>query len=202
MKSWPDSQNARRDNTNTRNHPPVDPGRRRFLKTGVAGSLLLGLASTGALLGGCTGRPEPLCRDCLWLNPGDRQLLTAVIPVMLAGALPQPEREQNAAIEQIITGFDFTVAHFPPTVRNEIRQLLDLLVFPPTRVLLTGMFASWEKADASAVRAFISRWETSRFSLLRSGYGALHDLICGAWYVSPESWARIGYPGPPQLESR
>lgn len=36
-----------------------------------------------------------------------------------------------------------------------------------------------------------------RFDLLKSGYAALHDLILGTWYAQPESWAAIGYPGPP-----
>lgn len=126
-------------------------------------------------------------------------LLTAVIPVMLMGALPESEKERKAAIEQIVTGFDYTVAHFPASVRKEIRQLLDLLAWPLTRVILTGVVSAWDNAEASQIHAFLHRWETSRFSLLRSGYSALHDLVCGAWYVSPEAWTRIGYPGPPAV---
>jgi hypothetical protein len=34
---------------------------------------------------------------------------------------------------------------------------------------------------------------------LRAGYGALQNLVMGAWYAAPTSWDAIGYPGP-QLE--
>jgi hypothetical protein len=199
VRGWQDDNQAGREPTNKHDHPPVNRERRRFLKTGVAGSLLLGVASTGALLGGCAGSSDSTCKHCLWLVPGDRVLLTEVIPVMLMGALPESEKERKAAIEKIVAGFDYTVAHFPPSVRKEIRQLLDLLAWPLTRVILTGVMSAWENAEASEIHAFLRRWESSRFSLLRSGYSALHDLICGAWYVSPESWTRIGYPGPPAL---
>jgi hypothetical protein len=178
---------------------PVNPGRRQFLKTGVAGSLVLGFASVTATLGGCAGRSDAPCRDCRWLTSHDRILLTALIPVMLAGALPASENKLNAAIDQVVKSFDFTVAHFSPAIRKEIRQLLDLLEFPLTRVLLTGVVSRWETEGVSGIQSFLSRWENSRFSLFRSGYSALHDLISGAWYVSPESWERIGYAGPPRL---
>ena len=39
-------------------------------------------------------------------------------------------------------------------------------------------------------------WRLHRFALLRTAYGALHDLSLGAWYAQPASWNAIGYPGP------
>jgi hypothetical protein len=65
--------------------------------------------------------------------------------------------------------------------------------------LLTGITQPWDQASAVSINTFLSRWQHSRFGLLRSGYTALHDLICGAWYVNPASWSRIGYSGPPAL---
>jgi hypothetical protein len=35
--------------------------------------------------------------------------------------------------------------------------------------------------------------------LLRVAYFALHELVFAAWYGDPQSWPRIGYPGPPEL---
>ncbi len=176
----------------------VNHARRRFLKTGIAGSVLLSLASSGALLTACNTTSDDRCDACLWLTSHDRVLLMAVVPVMLQDALPTAPEQSKKYIEEIIRHFDETVAYFSPVVRKEIRQLFDLLEFSLTRVLLTGV-SSWEKADASDIHSFLSSWENSRFGLLRAGYSALHDLICGAWYANPHSWTKINYPGPPNL---
>jgi hypothetical protein len=177
----------------------INPGRRHFLKTGIAGSILLAIAAGGTLL---TARSKPSdkpCDKCHWLTRSDRVLLAALVPVMLEGALPPEPAAAKRAIETVMTNFDQTVSYFTPAISGEVRQLLALLEFPITRVLLAGIRTAWEKEDTPAIRSFLKRWQTSRLALLRSGYGALHDLICGAWYADPLSWPRIHYPGPPQL---
>jgi hypothetical protein len=176
------------------NNKYIHSGRRRFLKLGLAGSALLAAAAGGLVL---SRRPET-CHPCQWIHQGDRQLLRALVPVMLAGALPSG-RSGAQAIDEIITGVDVTVAHFPPTVRAEIRQLLWLLESPLTRPLLAGIWSPWSEAGVDAIQAFLNSWKHSRLDLKRVGYAALHDLVVGAWYANPLSWPRIGYPGPPAL---
>jgi len=173
----------------------MNPDRRRFLKVGLFGSAVLVAAAGGIAL---SRRPEK-CGPCLWLHQGDRQLLQAVIPVMLVGALPKDIDQRAQSIDAIISGFDKTVAHFPPTVRAEIRQLLWLLESPLTRPLLTGIWSGWHNANANDIEKFLDSWKHSRLNLLRVGYTALHDLVMGAWYANPDSWQRIHYPGPPAL---
>lgn len=177
----------------------VDPGRRHFLKTGIAGSVLLAMVGSNTLLTARSNASDKPCDTCLWLTQPDRVLLAALVPVMLEGALPSEPVEAKRAIKSVIKNFDQTVSYFTPAIRREIRQLLALLEFPLTRVLLTGALTAWEKEDTSTIRSFLKRWQTSRLALFRSGYGALHDLICGAWYANPRSWPRIHYPGPPRL---
>lgn len=176
-----------------------DYSRRQFLKTGMTGAIFLGLASGGMALSGCSYKESHVCPGCEWLTPLDQSLLLAIIPVMLESALPGTEKGRTEAIQEIIAGFDTTVIHFSPVVRKEIRQLLDLLQFPITRIVLTGVTRPWHQEEKSAIHAFLARWQTSRFTLFRSGYYALHDLIIGAWYANPDSWKRISYPGPPRL---
>lgn len=176
--------------------PEIDRQRRRFLKVGLLGSAVLVAASGGLALRRQPGR----CDACLWLHKGDQQFLQAVIPVMLAGALPDKDKQRIRALNEIIDGFDQTVAHFPPSIRAEIRQLLWLLQSPLTRPLLTGTWSSWKKSNAADVNEFLEAWKNSRLDLLRVGYTALHDLVAGAWYANPMSWQRIHYPGAPQLK--
>jgi hypothetical protein len=171
------------------------PSRRRFLKVGVLGSVVLAAAGGGIAL---SRKPGPRAGS-LWLQADDWSVLQAIVPVMLAGALPDDPPHRISAINQVVSGVDLTVAHFPPAVRAEIRQLLWLLESSFLRPIVTGLWSDWSSVGDENIRSFLQRWNRSRLDLLRVGYTALHDLIVGAWYANPLSWQRIHYPGPPVL---
>lgn len=155
--------------------------RRQFLKTGLAGGLLLGIAA-------CS-RPSAGGRH--------RAALAAIVPVMLAGAIGREDR--SAAIARTVSGVETAIAGLALPTQKEIRQLFDLLSFAPTRLLAAGLWADWPQASPEAIGRFLDSWRHSRFDLLKSGYAALHNLIFGAWYAVPENWPAIGYPGPPEM---
>ena len=158
--------------------------RREFLKTGLAGGLLLNVAACA--------RPGE--------NGGRTQVLNALIPVMLAGALsPKPE-DAVLQINRTLSGVETAINGLSLAAQKEIGELFDLLAFPLTRMLAAGLWSPWEEATPSSLNAFLDSWRHSHFDLLKSGYAALHDLILGTWYAQPESWAAIGYPGPPLLK--
>ena len=158
--------------------------RRQFLKTGLAGGLLLDLAA-------CSRLAE---------NTGRSALLKALIPVVLAGALPTEAARAETLITRTITGVDQTIAGLSLATQKEIGELFDLLTFAPTRMLAAGIWSPWDQAKPEEIGKFLENWRLSRFDLLKSGYAALHDLIFGAWYARPDTWAAIGYPGPPKVQ--
>jgi hypothetical protein len=172
-----------------------NPQRRQFLKVGLIGTGVLVAAAGGIIF----TRPVVKCKNCLWLQQGDLDLLQAIVPVVLAGALPDSKEDRAQAINEIITGFDISISYFPSVVRAEIRQLLWLLEFPITRSLFTGVWSAWGTASEAEITDFLESWQFSRFDLFRVGYTALHDLLVGSWYANPRSWSRIHYPGPPAL---
>jgi hypothetical protein len=96
------------------------------------------------------------------------------------------------ALEHTLAAID----GLPATTRRELDQLFGLLASHPGR-WLAGL--DWERATSEQVAAFLQRWRTSSFDLFVVGYQAMHDLVLGAWYADPSSWAAIGYPGPPKL---
>lgn len=171
------------------------PQRRQFLKVGLLGSATLSIAACCV----SDSRKSNIKDKFLWLKEDDHELLAALIPVMLDGALPDNNAAHSLAIKEIITGVDISVAHMLPTVRDEVRQLFSLLEFTPSRIVLAGIWSCWENASPRNISSFLACWKESDFDLLRIGYSALHDLITGAWYANPRSWARIHYPGPPLL---
>ncbi len=158
--------------------------RREFLKTGFAGAALLNLAA-------CS-RPSE--------NGGRTMVLSAVIPVMLAGALPAVGETRHELLARTLAGVDQAIAGLSLATQKEIGELFDLLAFPLTRMLAAGIWSPWPEATPEAIGNFLESWRHSRFDLLKSGYAALHDLIFGAWYARPDTWAAIAYPGPPKVK--
>lgn len=145
------------------------------------------------------GPPEAPLRT---LDARAARIVGALIPAVLADALPASSEARAAAKREVVEAFDRAVAGLSPAVQAEIADLFGLLGFAPTRILFTGIASAWNEATEADVRAFLTRWRTSRFDLLRTGYQAITQLLIASWYGNPASWERIGYPGPPALGAR
>jgi hypothetical protein len=75
------------------------------------------------------------------------------------------------------------------------------LALPPARLAIARVSEPWSQASEADVRACLDRFRGSSLTLLRSAYGALHQLTFAAWYGNEAAWSRIGYPGPPDLSA-
>jgi hypothetical protein len=166
--------------------------RRRFLKFGVAGVLVL--AAAGAARGQARYRAADGSATLQLLRESDREVLAAIAPAILAGTAAS-----GPALAAAIGSVDRAVAGLPLHLRDEVLQLLALLASWPGRRWVAGVAAPWPDASAAEVAAFLERWRFSRWALLQQGYQALHDLVLAAWYARPDSWPAIGYPGPPEV---
>ncbi|GAB4479572.1 MAG: hypothetical protein OHK0044_27170 [Burkholderiaceae bacterium] len=160
--------------------------RRTFLKVGAIGGAVLAVAGGAALW------LKPAARDAATSEQA-RVVLRAVIPALLAGALPPHEAAQarEAALGRTLAA----IASLPPPTRLELGELFALLASRPGR-WLAGV-EDWHSADVEQVTRFLQHWRTHAFDLFRAGYHALHDLVLGPWYADESSWPAIGYPGPP-----
>ncbi|WP_263143741.1 twin-arginine translocation pathway signal protein [Pseudomonas sp. RIT-PI-AD] len=169
--------------------------RRGLLKVGLLGGALLGSAGLAASLGGCSASgPAPGFR-CL--RAGDLDLLRALIPVVLAGAVAAPRMPE--AVSGTLASIDRNLDHLSPEMLKLSLQLFDVLVLPLTRGPLTGIWGAWANASAEDLRRFLERWRDSSIGLLKMGHGSLLQLVSMSWYGRPESWAHCGYPGPPTV---
>jgi hypothetical protein len=171
--------------------------RRQFIKTGIAGGLLL--AAVAVL-------HKPLDRigklalvDGNPLDPSLRTVVRAIAPVMLQGVFPAADPLRAAALERIVKDVALAVGALGATAQKEVTELFALLAFAPTRIAIAGITTGWDEASVADIESFLRSWQNSRLDLLKSGYQALHDLVLGAWYADPVSWAAIGYPGPPPM---
>jgi hypothetical protein len=170
--------------------------RRTFIAAGLLGATALVTARW------LRGPHAPTAESSLRALDADAQsILRAVVPVLLAGALPVESADRQAAIVDTVRGIDIAVAGLSPTAQEELRQLFALLALPPARLALARVSLPWQDASEADVRAFLDRFRESSLTLLRSAYGALHQLTFAAWYGNPAAWPRIGYPGPPDLSA-
>lgn len=168
----------------------METSRRSFLKAGALAALVL---AAGGGIYRATQAPGP---GRFVLDGEARAALGAIVPAILAGALPLDAAARKSAVAAAVEGVHAAIANLPLAVQQEVQDLFGLLALAPARRLLTGIAGGWTDARESDVAAFLQDWRTHRFALLRTAYAALHDLVLGAWYAQPASWTAIGYPGP------
>ncbi len=173
--------------------------RRTFLFAGIAGASALAAAGWLRSRDG----PSPLLAGTSTptLVPDAVNVLTAVTPVFLRGALPDGPAAAAAAVSDTVGNVGIAIAGLAPAAQQELGQLFALLGFAPARIALARVTSAWPEAGNDEIAAFLERWRTSGFLLFQSAYAALHQLVFAAWYGNPDSWPAIGYPGPPRLAS-
>ena len=157
--------------------------RRRWIGSGIAAVAALGVA------GMAVDSAE-----------SDRDVLAAIVPVMLEGALAADASERQAAIVRTLDGFDVAVAGLTPSVQGEVAQLFSLLRIAPLRIVATGIVGPWSRTSPERIAQFLHDWRFSPLAKLRAAYDALHQLIFAAYYGNPKSWDAIHYPGPPVVK--
>lgn len=168
----------------------METSRRTFLKAGVIGALAL------AVGGGIYRATHPPRLQRFVLDGEARAALDAIVPAILDGALPAAQPARAAAVAAASARVNAAILGLPLATQKEVQDLFGLLALAPARRLLAGVSGGWQEAGVEQVARFLQEWRVHRLGLLRSAYGALHDLVLGAWYADPSSWEAIGYPGP------
>lgn len=172
--------------------------RRKFLKAGTVGALLLATARLGRVeqASGNANGAEPISV----LGAAAREVLGAIIPVILTGALPIDSPSRSERVQSTIAGVDRAIAGLPRHAQAEAHDLFALLAFAPSRWLLAGLRRPWRESSADEIAAFLRQWRASGWALKQQAYLALLELVFAAYYADPASWPAIGYPGPPRLD--
>ncbi len=171
--------------------------RRQFLQAGVAAAAGLALVRS---LDSAFASDAPGSLDLKFFANRDAELIAALAPAILAGALPDDPGSRAVAVNEVVEAFDRAAAGLSPAIQGELRELFSLLTFGLTRRLVAGVSSPWNTASADEVSAFLQSWRNSRYQTLQQGYQALARLTVACWYGNPLSWERIAYPGPPHAK--
>ena len=165
--------------------------RRTFIRRGLFGGLLLAVGGAVGLGAWPTVRRYSARRPLRALD--GRQF--AVLAAVAARTVTAPGADPLTIAERV----DAQMALAPPEVRADFGKLLLLFDNALAGFLFDGRPQPFTRLSPAAQDAVLAGWRDSRLALRRSGYAVLRKLTQAAWYASPEAWADVGYPGPPQL---
>ena len=177
----------------------MNKSRRQFLIRAFAAA---GLAATGRMfwVGSEEFVPEMLiAEDNSWLalDPEDRLVLAMITPVILDGVLTKTL--SGDALVRYLKDFDQALSFLTSTQQKEFKELLNLLKSLIGRVVIGGIWTSWNNVSTATVDSMLVSWRNSYLDLIKIAYRGLKELSYGSWYGNPDNWQSIGYPGPPEI---
>jgi hypothetical protein len=172
--------------------------RRALFRKGLLGGVLLAVGGTGFIaLRGTRLGPEP--RTPLKLLSRQEHAIFAAIAARIVPGDGAPANWPRAVDLDCAGKADAVLARVHPEVGAEFGQLLRLFENGMSGLLFGKRPAPFTTLDAPAQDARLEAWRTSRVALLRTGYQAFARLANATYYSSPETYALVGYPGPPEV---
>ncbi|MCC1496921.1 Tat pathway signal protein [Alcanivorax sp. 1008] len=167
--------------------------RRAFLRAGLFGSALLAGGAGVASLSGCSAAKVP-ADGFLHLRQADIELLTPMIPVLLAGALPNADADVPRVLQRLDTLLDSPAQGG----RDAIFQLYDVLQLGAFRWWTMDAWSHPGTLSAEQIDQGLASWSRKQNSFARLAFNGLCQPLTLAWYTDPEIAKGTGYPGPPR----
>lgn len=168
-------------------------GRRDFLKTTLATSLMLGTGAGLATLSGCSDdRPAT---GYLHLRASDVAFLTPLVPVILTGgSLPKGDED----IPKVLASLDQLLDMLSPEGRKSLGQLYDMLQLGAFRWWMSGVWSHPEKLSLEEREQMLLQWSVKDSTLGRISFGGVTRPLLVSWYGRTDIAMTTGYPGPPK----
>jgi len=176
----------------------VTPSRRTFLKRGLIGGGVLVLAGTLPFAFRTTALGRKPRRDLRLLSLEEYAVLSAACARLVPGDGAGPTWPTAEAVD-CAGKIDALLATVHPDAGSDFRRLLRVFESGFFGTLIAASPRPFTRATPADQDARLEAWRRSRFMMLRSGYQAMKRLAHATYYSSPEVYARIGYPGPPEV---
>ena len=157
-------------------------GRREFLRAGLLGSALLAGGASVASLSGCSA---PMTAADGYLH---------LVPVILAGALPNGEADVQRALKRLDTLFDSP----SQGSREALFKLYDVLQLGAFRWWVMDAWAHPASLNSEEIDQGMAKWSRKQNSFARLAFNGLCQPLMMCWYTDPDVARSTGYPGPPR----
>lgn len=167
--------------------------RRTFLKVGAAGGAAVVAGGAGLAL--WPGAKVPLPAAGLKvLSPSEFATVSAIVericPAMGEGAPGATALNMAEAIDAELAGMDESLV-------GEIKALLQVFESGLVGALFGERVRPFTRLSPAAQDEVLTAWRDSSVGVRRTGFRLLKSLTAALYYGRSETWARIGYPGPP-----
>jgi len=181
--------------------------RRGFLKKTLGGAALLAAAGAVPLALRKT-QLRPVRSALRFFTPAEYSVFAAVaervlargpadVPEQLVGVLRERPPAPSPAEVDVAAKADAFLAPLDAGSAKELKQLLALFDNALFSFVTGGPPRPFTRMTAPDQDAHLDRWATSRIAIRRTGFQALKRLAAAVYYGSPETYASVGYPGPP-----
>ncbi len=167
--------------------------RRSILKYGLAGAVILAASGVGLSVRSTTQRTPR--RPLVSLDPTTYSILAAISDRILPGGEGFPKASDLEVPEKI----DALLATCHPGMQAEVVQVLQLFENALAGFVFDQRFQTFTASPPDVQDEVIASWRSSRISVRRTAYKALHGLVTASYYGSPEVYKLVGYPGPPNF---
>ena len=176
----------------------MKPSRRQFIKRGLVGGGLLLAAGTLPFAFRTTALGRRPRRELRLLSLEEHAVLAAAAARLVPGDGAGPAWPSADAVD-CAGKIDALLATCHPDVGNDFRRLLRLFESSFLGTFIAASPRPFTRAAPAEQDARLEAWRRSRLTMLRSGYQAMKRLTHAAYFSSPEVFARVGYPGPPEV---
>jgi hypothetical protein len=187
----------------------MDTTRRGFLKKTLGGAALLAAAGAVPVALRKTRLREPphnlkfftVAEYSVFAAVADRVLARdpahSDIPPELASVLAGRPKGPSPAEIDVAGKVDEFLAPLDPASAKDLKQLVALFDNALFSFLTGGPARPFTQMDPTEQDAHLARWATSRIAIRRTGFQAMKRLVAAVYFGSPETFASVGYPGPP-----
>jgi hypothetical protein len=169
--------------------------RRKLLKTGLVGALIVG--TSGGLLALQKPRARPLPAQGLRVLDAEEFAILAAVADRLCPALGAGA--PGASALDVALQADRLFDHAPKDAQTGIKTVLRVFDNALAGALFGERVRSFSELSAEQQDRELAHWRDSRIGFRRTVFHALNTLVGSIYFGDERTWPRIGYPGPPSL---
>lgn len=167
--------------------------RRKLLKTGLVGALVVGGA--GSLLALQKPRGRPLPPEGLRVLDADEFAILTAVADRICPALG--EGAPGASALSVALAADRLFERAPKDAQDGIKMVLRVFDNALAGALFGERVRSFSELSPERQDRELAHWRNSRIGFRRTVFHALNTLVGSIYFGDERTWPRIGYPGPP-----